>query len=42
MTNLQNVPNYKGLIDKIQGWNWRNWKFNGELEVKLQKSETNE
>ena len=23
-----------------RGWNWRNWKFNGQLGVKLHKSET--
>jgi hypothetical protein len=40
MTNLQKAPNYRGLIDKNRGWNWRIWKFNGQLGVKLHKSET--
>ena len=40
MTILQQAPNYRGLIDKNQGWNWRNWKFIGQLGVKLHKTET--
>jgi hypothetical protein len=32
--------NYGSLIDKYWGWNWRNWKFNGQLGVKLHKSKT--
>jgi len=40
MTNLQKASNYKGLIDQNKGWNWRNWKFNGQLGVKLHKTET--
>ena len=37
MTNLQKVPKFRGLIDKNRGWNW---KFNGQLGVQLNKSET--
>jgi len=37
---LQKAPNYRGLIDWNWGWNWRNEKFNGQLRVKLHKSET--
>jgi hypothetical protein len=40
MTNLQKASNYRGVIDKNQGWNWRNWKFNGQLVVKLHETET--
>jgi hypothetical protein len=35
--NLQNEPNYKDLIDKNRGWNW---KFSGQFMVKLYKSKT--
>jgi hypothetical protein len=38
MTNPQKEPNYRGLIDKNLGWNWRNLKFDGQLEAKSHKS----
>jgi hypothetical protein len=40
MTNMQKAPKLEGLIDKIRGLNWRNWKFNDQLRVKLHKSKT--
>jgi hypothetical protein len=36
------MSNYGGLIDKNRGWDWRNWKFKGQLGVKLHKSKTDD
>jgi hypothetical protein len=39
---MKKTSNYKDLIEWNQGWNCKDLKVNGQLRVKLYKSEAND